>query len=94
MRETITPDTVAAIMKAADTLRPSYKLNHQMNMGHPQISQCKLGAVFLNQAGDWCVYTGLYPNNRKYPVMYTRVSDRKNFKSTLAILPKIIKASA
>ena len=87
---TITPDTVAAILKKAS---PLYAEGHDLNSHHHPVRQCKLGAVFVDQAGDYCVYTGIDGRNLKFPVMSTRVHDRQARKHQIVVLNKITEAS-
>ena len=86
----VTPEVIQTILRNAD---PMYRFTHELNRAHPVIGKCKLGAVFVNQAGDYCVYTGV-SSSRKRPVAYTEVVSRKKMIGGIQLLEKIVKASA
>lgn len=89
-RDQITPETVSAILARAPV---QHEVGHQINQNHPVIGKCKLGAVFVDQAGDLCVYTGI-GNDRSHPVLFTRIEDRQPRKGPAVYLRKIEAASA
>jgi hypothetical protein len=90
IRETITPETVANIMRKAN---PDYARGHERNLKIPAVAACQLGAVFVNQAGDYCVYTGI-GYSRKRPVTYTRIADRQTFNAPPSVLRNIARGAA
>lgn len=85
----VTPEVIQTILKNAD---PMYRYNHELNSSHPVVGKCKLGAVFVNQAGNYCVYTGIAGRGKR-PVAYTEAVSRKKFVAGQDLLQKIMKAS-
>jgi hypothetical protein len=72
LRDTITPDTISAILAKAN---PQYRYAHEVSVeNYPHIAACTLGRVFADRLGDLCVYTGI-GRDRKFPVQFTRLHD-------------------
>lgn len=86
----VTPEVIATILKNAD---PIYTYNHNLNWSHPLVSKCKIGAVFVSQSGDYCVYTGIAGRGKR-PVAFTNAVTRQKMVGGMQLLEKIAKASA
>jgi hypothetical protein len=89
LRETITPETVTAILAHDAKHHPEHMQNYNLNMGHSLISRCKIGTIFVDRAGDYCVFTGI-ARSRKKPIACTRINDRSPRIHTMHILDKIL----
>lgn len=87
---TITPEVVASIVARAN---PRFRKMHCLNTDHPEIRDCKLGVVFIDRAGDYCVYVGVEGRNRKFPCIAVRVRDRQTMKYTHHTFARVAKAS-
>jgi hypothetical protein len=87
---TATPERIAALLAKAN---PRYREGHELNRRHSLVGQCRLGTVFVDQAGDLCIYTGIDGGNRVFPVMFTRIHDGATRKWRREYLAKIVAAS-
>src|SRR5271166_1732730 len=93
MRSVITPETIAIVLKNANKM---HKVGHDMNLSHNLIGQCKIGAIFIDQEGFYCVYTGVIADRRtKRPIAFTRVDSRETRCCSLTsnTMDKILAAS-
>ena len=63
-----------------------------MNVDHPDIKGCKLGAQFSHR-GKYYVFTGVNGRNRKFPCMATNIETRKAVKFPRSGFDKVRKAS-
>jgi hypothetical protein len=94
LRNPVTPETIATILARAPK---SHAAGHELNARNPWVGQMKIGAVFVDQSGNLCVYTGIIADRRtKRPVAFTRIDTREPRCCPLsgASVDKIIAASA